>query len=359
LKVLSASLNCFEGTIPGDICYLAPYLSEIIFDGLTSGKHCAANQISFLGFNFLSSRIYGTLPECLFRMKHLTTLHASGNGIRGKLGEIPTDSSIRNLNLAWNNIESTIPKGYGYLNFDYLDVCVNRITGGAVPIGMNLQNPDASLKMHGNRLSGKIPTEYLQMQGIKLDMLEGNMFECSESRNELPANDPTRAQYSCGSQYVNWTLTVWIFAVGIATLLGLYHMIIYHQINVKLSSLREAASSFRLMCVKIKWNISMYFGLTQHPIFASSDFKVFFPRVAYFHRIYCHMRRLVLLVTAFVLCVLLPFYSIIFMDSKSRNMISGSVIYETQYVRNLRILLSLISSINNLFLGVDLGLVSI
>jgi hypothetical protein len=198
---------------------------------------------------------------------------------------------------------------------------------------MNLQYPDASLKIHGNRLSGKIPSEYRRLDGIKIDMLEGNMFYCSESRNELPANDPARAQYSCGSQIVDWTLTLWAFVLIVVMIALLRHTIIYHQIPVTLLSLSGAAKSLRSLVEKVKVHVSLYLGFTQHPMFTSPDLPVLFPRVAYFHRIYCHMRRLVVVVTAIVVCVLLPFYSIVFTKLATREERSVSVIYENQYVR--------------------------
>jgi LRR receptor-like serine/threonine-protein kinase FLS2 len=204
LRLVSASMNCFRGSIPQEICFLVPGLEELVLDGLTSGRTCRKSLGFFFEFYVLQRDVVGGIPDCLFQLPDLKRFHASGNGIRSKLPDIPKDSKLSQIQLAWNNINGEIPESFLNVEFAYLDLGVNKISGGSDRVRIDAAHPDSHLALHNNRLSGKIPTGFRDLPSVRI--LEGNLFECSLDRNELPQADPSYAQYTCGSDATDQAL---------------------------------------------------------------------------------------------------------------------------------------------------------
>jgi len=55
-----------------------------------------------------SHKFSGSLPSCIFASPNLTTLHLVGNGLTGQLPDVPVNSSIRDLNLANNQLTGIV-----------------------------------------------------------------------------------------------------------------------------------------------------------------------------------------------------------------------------------------------------------
>jgi Leucine-rich repeat (LRR) protein len=330
LITLSASMNCFHGRIPDEICDmdLMPIISELVLDGLTSSRYCQRSfyTLGLLDANFLSNQITGTIPVCLFQRQYIEKLRASGNGIGGTLPPLLPGSRLADIALAWNNIEGTIPESYSDMKFKVLDLSMNKISGRCIEITIDVNDPNSTLKLANNRLSGNIPPSFLHLPNLRI--LDGNMFECSPDRHELPIHDPDYDEYSCGSNTVNVALAIWIASLTILSTLvaGLYF---WRYVSISSDSRRSVltAISSLLLWIRKLTGISDDAFMAMHP-----ELPLLFPRVAYFHRIYCHMRRLVVVVTGVVVFVFLPVYIAIHFTASSSNTSWWTDIYSEQYV---------------------------
>jgi hypothetical protein len=151
------------------------------------------------------------------------------------------------------------------------------------------------------------------------------MFECSLDRNELPDADPSYAQYTCGSGAANQALVLW--AVCIALLVCWAALYWFFG--------RRGGEGVQLSFMR-KW-LSEFFGLNNNFMDIHPELPVVFPRVAYFHRVYCNLRRLVLVVTMVVVFVFLPVYIVIHSVASSSGTSFWKNVYSEDYVRILRL----------------------
>ncbi len=131
------------------------------------------------------------------------TLHLSGNGFSGTLGEIfsTNDShplaklnesqpftTLVDLNLANNRLEGTIPESLQrHGQFLQLDLSCNRLSGTLLGSFAVLNSSHQKVDLSVNRLSGNIPLALMQAPA-GVNILEGNLFECSQS--QMPDSDP-------------------------------------------------------------------------------------------------------------------------------------------------------------------------
>jgi hypothetical protein len=212
------------------------------------------------------------------------------------------------------------------VEFVYLDLGVNKISGGSDRIRIDATHADSHLALHDNRLSGKIPAQFRGLPSVHI--LEGNMFECSLDRNELPEADPSYAQYTCGSDSANQALALW--AVCVTLLLGLATFYWYSE---KRGGEGVQSSCFSIVIDFAWW--SEFFGLTNYYMAIHPELPILFPRVAYFHRIYCHMRRLVVVVTMVVVFLYLPVYVAMHFTASPSGTSSWTDIYIEEYVSEM------------------------
>jgi hypothetical protein len=92
LQTLVLSSNCISGTLPNRIC-ASPNLTNLILDGIqTNCKHASSHSS------------HGSIPSCIFSTPQLQTLHLVGNGLTGTIPDIPSNSTIQNINLARNRL---------------------------------------------------------------------------------------------------------------------------------------------------------------------------------------------------------------------------------------------------------------
>lgn len=232
-----AAINCFTGSIPNEICY-GTNLSSIIFDGLHASPLCnerifpwGSSAVYPLAHNGISQK---SLPTCLLNLPELETLHISGNGIRGTLPSNVTISPfLTDLVLSHNEFSGTIPMVFYQHFFANLDLSFNQLKGSisddiVVQSSGLTKNATTNLKLQNNRLSGRIPSAIQTLP--YLTVLEGNMFQCQLSGNDLPTNDPQRDSYQCGSDFVNFSLIVWTGLYMIIVLvLGVVLRRLYHN----------------------------------------------------------------------------------------------------------------------------------
>jgi hypothetical protein len=210
LQSLILSTNCLRGSISENLCSIDSLIS-LSLDGLATAPNCRVNLFpeslhSIFNSFVLKHYIAGTIPSCLLEMENIKQLQLSGNGLTGS---IPVSSRISptlsHLSLSHNILTGTIPVNFQNRSWSYLDMSYNKLSG-------TLQswfsfNQTSSLYLDVNRISGNIPSGLVHVASIS--MLDGNIFSCDISGNDLPVQDPDYGTYSCGSDNVNYILYVW------------------------------------------------------------------------------------------------------------------------------------------------------
>ena len=188
----------------GDAC-----LNRVWEDTIFSGV--------FDGFT-LEHYMEGSIPECIFTgLPNLQTLVISGNGFTADLPSYISTSFVV-FDAAHNKITGNLPINLAYTNITSLDLSFNRIRGTLESfINWDLTYTNA-ITLTNNRLSGDLPASLQYVDDVQL--LSGNLFECGDSKEGLPLNDPVRAKYECGSNNVN--RLIFQFAGGVIVLIILF-----------------------------------------------------------------------------------------------------------------------------------------
>ncbi len=151
----AASENCLAGTIPSDICTMSS-LIYLNLDGLSAAAACRDKIFhTFTDTYTLKSSITGGIPECLFDMSRLQTLHISGNNIDWSFpSDMTIGSTLTQLSLPHNNIVGSIPRYVTNKGWVSLDLSYNKLSGVIDSDIAPLKSENQSLKLDVNRLSG-------------------------------------------------------------------------------------------------------------------------------------------------------------------------------------------------------------
>jgi hypothetical protein len=116
--------NCFTGTLPDSICQ-AGNLTALVMDAAS----CASSCCNPFGAVLISRAVFeGSIPDCIWSLPSLQTLHLSGNAIGGELGNLPAVSVIDDIDLSNNKIVGTLPLSWQmWGKFVHLDVANNKV----------------------------------------------------------------------------------------------------------------------------------------------------------------------------------------------------------------------------------------
>jgi Leucine-rich repeat (LRR) protein len=234
LKTFAASSNCLTGSIPDDLCLLSSF-EFLSLNGLSTAVNCRKTIFpgsKILNAFYVNYYLVNGIPECLFSMPNLQTLHLSGNGLTGSFPSnlYNLSTSLMDLSLSHNLLTGTIPSSVQERSWNNLDLSYNKLTG-TLAGNIHVFNDSATLSLEINRLSGDIPTVLLSTENIKI--LQGNIFACNINRNNLPKNDEDSVDYSCGSDVVNVAIYIWI---GVSVLF----VCIMYFIYLRITSLAKA-----------------------------------------------------------------------------------------------------------------------
>jgi len=165
-------------------------------------------------------------------MEHLQVLSLNGNGLRTTIAELSPNSSLRTLDLSHNRISGSIPESMKQFPcFDVLDLSYNLLGGtvedaswysvDSITRGLcNVSNDEPALKLVSNRISGNIPSSFVNVDG-PIEILDGNMFSCDATGSNLPQNDPNRGSYFCGSSLVDGSMFGFTAIVGFCLIAAL------------------------------------------------------------------------------------------------------------------------------------------
>eukprot|EP01038_Epipyxis_sp_PR26KG_P014650 gene14650-19682_t len=215
LVTFAASKNCFIRSIPLTCCN-ATRLNSLSLDGLHSSSNCQTRffpSLSYIPTYFISSSTIGTLPDCIFNLPNLTTLHVSGNGFDVELSDDTMFSdSLSDLSLSHNSLYGSIPLSLQRRSWSNLDLSFNKIRGSLSSDFSSITN-GSSISLDVNRLSGVIPSAFFLASeaSSSIRILDGNIFSCSfDKKNSLPSVDSESVSYQCGSNSFDATVLGWL-----------------------------------------------------------------------------------------------------------------------------------------------------
>jgi hypothetical protein len=247
LNSLASVKNCFTGSLSSDICIgLTTSLETISLDGLHSSTTCVTSYWDLLyptEAGTTGPMMIGTIPDCLYSLPHLNTLHLSGNGFSGTIPDVNSSSLSKNLqdfSLSHNRLKGTIPNWIqNYPFFLNVDFSYNKITGNInnfTAMSYDYSADDystlhpnaqgATLDLENNRISGKVSSALHKVENIQI--LLGNVFECS---NNLPENDPNESNYICGASEFDAASLVFAIYLSVLAVLLLLGVWLYFKIQ--------------------------------------------------------------------------------------------------------------------------------
>ena len=212
LIILKIAVNCFQEELPTVICDAAN-IEVLSLNGLGAAEGCR-NTVKF-PFSDVSlfNAIGGTLPECVWLLRNLTTLHLTGNGLTGEIiPQLPDSSRMTDLSLSHNQLSGTIPRQIHRVQ--KVDLSHNQFAGSFEDYAGLWTNILLDLEI--NRVSGRLPVSKLENVS-DLKILRGNMVSC----DTIPNNDEFQSDYICGSEDLNESLYVFAAALFVACCMAL------------------------------------------------------------------------------------------------------------------------------------------
>jgi Leucine-rich repeat (LRR) protein len=219
LQSVHCDNNCLSGSLPDSICD-NPGLRLLSLNGMHTSKACRHSLFPGLSsvYDLPAGTISGSIPTCLYELPLLELLDLSSNGLSGSLPhEVNFGALLMNLSASHNNLKGELPAVFQERAWRRLDLSYNRITG-ALEDTFAVQTRASSLQLRNNRLSGNIPSQLVNATDIAI--LPGNTFACDVRKRELPANDPAKLTYQCGTSTFDGAYYTWM-AMAFALLVGI------------------------------------------------------------------------------------------------------------------------------------------
>jgi hypothetical protein len=142
-------------------------------------------------------------------MMGLELLYLSGNALSGTIPNVAqVSSNLQSLSFGHNRLKGSIPSAIQRHPWLSLDLSFNNLNGFLHNEIYAFDNPNSSLSLEQNCLSGSIPSQLLNVEHINI--LEDNLFECRHDEDQLPRHDPHVDSFGCGSDNTNNALYAWI-----------------------------------------------------------------------------------------------------------------------------------------------------
>ena len=286
LKNLNLGKNCIDRFPVMDYMYNATSLEMLILDGLGISPHFC----KLLDYREMRT---GTIPECIFQMPSLQTLHLSGLGMMTSFPSLQNITrTLKTLSLTYNMLTGTIPTVVQTKNWDDLDLRYNKLAGTLAP-GISVED-GSYLGLDNNRLSGEIWPSLINAQDISI--LQSNMFSCP---NGKPKNDEDEHEYTCGSTILNFSL---ILSFSSTAFGGLVLLVMY-VVRSRYKSIQTFMKNV------VKWYVISKSGLADH---LSGNNSVHF-----LSAILDNFRYFAFVVVLYTLLMLLPAYLIMSVHFKT------------------------------------------
>ena len=120
----------------------------------------------------------GGIPEEVFELRHLDTLHLGGNDLKGTLSpRVEQLTKLRILGLEDINLSGELPPMAGMKKLESLDACCNELT--AMPTFGPSPPWLMSIDVTSNRITGTVPLEYSAFLSLHTLLISGNFLEGS------------------------------------------------------------------------------------------------------------------------------------------------------------------------------------
>jgi hypothetical protein len=295
LTTVNLMSNCFQGKIPLSICD-CQHLSILVLDLASSGDQCVVRNNNFLlkALDFVypivnypaENELENGIPSCIYSMNSLLTFHAAGNGLTGTLSDFTKNTHLKDVNIANNYLDGALPltwQKYGQLH--QLDFKNNRISGTLE--SQFVVGQLSIIEFSNNRLSGELPPDLLlkiqsyhngdtedetedkedgdtdSIFGSKVDILIGNLFDCTQS------SIPSSINYVCGSNNLRQAMFLWV--VLLVILIILFVLISFGVRNIssyrfKKENENKANITFELEIKSIELHDGMFSNFIGHLI---------------------------------------------------------------------------------------------
>ena len=260
LALFAATVNCLEVYLPQEVC-AASNLQVLALDGISTAAKCRETYLTASGSYALSHLVRQSIPNCLLTLSQLATLHLSGNNFIGALpSNLSLGANLVNLDLSHNRLHGSIPEVFQQSTWSRLDLSYNMLSG-SLPYHLNLTS-DGFFASKINRLSGIVPSSVLHAD--RVNVLEGNLFQCDFDSRRLPTSDPNWASFRCGSDAFQLSVYMWMVALlalvafflrGRKTYLPGALSYMFFKYDSKFS---EVACSLRGLCILISVFILLF-----------------------------------------------------------------------------------------------------
>ena len=177
---------------------------------------------------FSGSKVQGELPQCIWSLPNLTTLHAAGNGITGRLPEenVPIGKKLKNLNIGHNRISGSISNNLAAVSFKEFDISVNKISGKIHISPADSSDSSTIINTEINRFSGHLDVKTVSSFD-SVRVLSGNIIAC----NSLPDKDPTSKDFECESS--NLDIALYYLASVVTFVFMLVALVVFYSTTNK------------------------------------------------------------------------------------------------------------------------------
>jgi len=209
LTVVSAGTNCLYSALPSVMCNSSS-LRVLAFDGLHTARACQKRILPWFSAYYPTQSLIGAVPDCIYEMTNLETLHLSSNGVVTKLpGNVILGSRLRDVGLSHNyDVTGPIPAVWQKHHWLNLDLSHTRISGtlhdNFAPVALN-----QTLSLEDARLSGPLPSTIVHAP-TTITVLEGSFFGGNYDGSGMPQNDPYASRYQFGSNSFDVAYFVWL-----------------------------------------------------------------------------------------------------------------------------------------------------
>lgn len=297
LQVFAAVENCFEAFSLEEVCD-AQALEVLALDGLRSASTCQVRLFPGAKTYLLDGLNSVNIPDCLFAMNTLQTLHLSGNSIQGTLSHsLVIGDKLVDLVLSHNLLSGDIPEVIQTRQWTRLDLSFNKLSGYLRQSISPLFN-GSELILKSNRLSGQVPAALIPATTI--DILSGNLFQCDyyTAGHGLPDHDPAMQTYNCSNSFEQlfylWAFPAAMVMIFLSVIFCFHRYIISSALYHKWSHLDPRFSHW----------ISTYQS-------ASVVFYDSFPSLHKFRRFGAYLRSSYIKVSCYALFLVLPVYVVL------------------------------------------------